>query len=170
MDNNTEIWKDFDDDNNKLIHIKESDGVEKWYKNDKLTHYKNSISEVWYDENSTAHIKDMNGNETWVDKNGEITRTRTIDGCEKIYENNKIVKLKLKNGYEELRKYDFDSGKLIHQQCNNGCEYWFDKYGIITHIKCVDGSEQTFNVDTCITNIKNKDGNETNYDNNGVLI
>ena len=79
------------DENNNLIHCKNSNGIEEWKeydKNNNLIHFKDSNGiEYWneYDKNNNLiHYKDSKGNEEWKEYD----------------ENNNLIHYKNSNGYE----------------------------------------------------------------------
>ena len=101
------------DQNNNLIHSKDSNGVEEWQdfdQNNNLIHYKNSNGyEYWkeYDlNNNLIHSKDSNGVEEWKE----------------FDQNNNLIHSKDSDGFEYWREFD-QNNNLIHYKDSNGFEY-----------------------------------------------
>ena len=116
-----ESYRDFDEQNN-LIHTKDSDGKETWYNydsNNNLIHTKDSQMNEWwgkYDENGFL-IHTRTGLENWITS---WVETR-IDNDSK----GNVIHTKGHNGQESYFEYD-ENDNLIHRINPDGSEFWFE--------------------------------------------
>ena len=152
---------DYDyDENNNIIHSKDSDGFEYWNeydKNNNLIHHKNSDGyEYWYEydeNNNEIHYKDSDGFEYYkeYDENNNCIHYKDSDGYEYWYEydeNNNEIHCSYINSennkteYEVFKKYNKDNLvvyiEIIYYNKDNEiikCLYDYDKNGNIIYYR-----------------------------------
>ena len=153
-DSDDEWWKKYDEKGN-LIYYRDHDGYEEWYKYDN-------------NNNNLIHCETSKGFEEWIDfdKNGNEIHFTNSEGYEEYNEydeNNNLIHLKTSDGYEEWYKYD-DNNNLIHCETSDGYEQWnkYDEKGNVTHFKNSNDYEEWYEYDEKgnVIHFKDSDGYE----------
>jgi YD repeat-containing protein len=104
------------DSKGNVIHIKNSNGFEKWRE---------------YDSNGNCiHSKNSDGFESWreYDSNGNVTHNKDSTGYEwwREYDSNgNMIYYKNPDGYEYWKEYD-SKGNVIHIKNSTGYEKWYE--------------------------------------------